>query len=68
MTSHRRQRYRSCTRKRRYADRAEALAAMHMLIDWYRMNAYRCKFCHRWHIGHKRKQDRMAAEKRRGRG
>lgn len=56
MSSKRRIRRRSCSRKVRYADTAAAAAAMQRVIrqkGWTgRMNAYRCAFCGGAHFGH----------------
>lgn len=47
-------RKKSCTRKRRYESWAEAdeHAAKLERQDNVPMNAYECRFCHWWHVGH----------------
>lgn len=41
---------RSCTGKRRFATRRLAVAAADRKLARY--DAYRCKFCDGWHLGH----------------
>ena len=57
MASKRRIRRNACGRKVRHADEAQARKAIWALKQAYQgvlgfMNAYRCKFCGGWHIGH----------------
>jgi len=48
-----------CTGKKAYAKKNRALRAIFESrksgLDW--MNAYKCRFCGKWHIGHLRKYD-----------
>lgn len=45
----------SCERKKRYNSQAEARRAADSLYfqEVYPMNAYRCKRCRGWHVGHR---------------
>lgn len=56
MSSKRRIRRKSCTRKIRHATEADAREHIGALVrrkGWTgRMNAYRCPFCNGWHVGH----------------
>lgn len=48
------QKYRSCTRKRRYDDKVAAEKAMAELRHKGQrgLNAYHCHHCKGWHVGH----------------
>ena len=54
MSSKRRIRRRSCGRKRAYPTKlaAQIDARQATRRDARKINAYRCRFCHQWHIGH----------------
>lgn len=56
MASKRRLRRKACSGKRRYATAIEAEQAIRRLRyetkTLARMNAYRCPFCNKFHIGH----------------
>lgn len=48
---------RSCLSKKRYTRVSQALAALGrtcaaLHLDRSKMQAYNCRFCHGWHIGH----------------
>jgi len=54
MTSRRRLRRNACGQKRRYPDQTAAKRAIWLGREMWRgyVNAYLCKFCGHWHIGH----------------
>lgn len=48
---------RECGRKIKYATHEKAQKELRRLDD-PALNAYQCRFCHRWHIGHTPKRIR----------
>jgi hypothetical protein len=52
VSSKRHFRRKSCTRKRKFADKDAALVAARKL----KLDAYYCRFCWHYHIGHRRFQ------------
>ena len=54
MASKRRKRRKSCTGKKRYPSRKEAMDSRDRVFKEYRirLDAYKCDFCGGWHIGH----------------
>jgi hypothetical protein len=68
MSSKRRIRRKSCGGKVRYAAQSAAqIQANRMWRNGSKVRPYKCGFCHGWHNGHMRKQDKMriAGESRR---
>jgi hypothetical protein len=60
VSSRRRQRRRSCTRKHRYPSAvlaAKAAATVQARAAATPLHAYPCQFCRGWHIGHHRPPD-----------
>jgi hypothetical protein len=55
MASKRLIRRRQCGDKVAHQTKADALRLVNVLWrkDGGRMNAYRCPWCHKWHVGHK---------------
>lgn len=62
-----RRRERTCSRKRKYdrAGASQVLRDMRKRGD-YTAEAYPCRFCHKWHIGHERVLDNNDDERRKG--
>jgi hypothetical protein len=58
MASKRRLREKQCGDKRKYWDEAKANADRYP--DRMDLQAYRCKFCHRFHLGHPTKAARIS--------
>lgn len=61
MASKRRIRRKCCDGKRRYESKEEAGKALYGLVmntkvTFREMNIYRCRFCKKYHIGHKPKK------------
>lgn len=50
--------YRQCGDKIAWATRQKAMEAANRgeAVDGKAWNAYRCRFCHRWHSGHAREE------------
>jgi hypothetical protein len=61
MSSKRRIRRKCCEGKKRYDSKEEAGKDLYILVKttsttFKEMNIYRCRFCHKYHIGHKPKK------------
>jgi len=67
MSSKRHIRRKSCEGKRQFSDHASAFAAASSYWHTFNqpMNAYRCRFCNHFHIGHPSREVRQAMRARR---
>lgn len=54
MSSKRRLRRKSCSRKTQHKNQTEAVAHVIQIrrTNGENLHSYRCRFCHFWHVGH----------------
>ena len=66
MASKRRLRRNACTGKIRYSEDDAVRFAQISRGNGKRLNAYKCEFCHQWHVGHPNAKNVRAIKQREG--